>query len=314
MKVRYEAGDGLRHLLKKLQSGYGVAAALFAVFIFIVIYAVSFRKPGPAAGFFPRAQAEFLDAGQLSRRLAGLDERVKNNSSDIQALFESGLLKFQKGPDSYVDAIADLETARAKGLSDIRTFYYLGQMYQATGLYDFALQEYERFLNNRPEDFEVRMLMAKLLFAAGKYPQAVREYDALNGRHPGNALVLENLALSRFKSGQEWRPLLESMRALGQEASFRADFVQGRIDYENKDYAAAAPLLTRAAADLKSPELADRIELYRMLGDAHIKLKQDAPAIAALNELLKIKPSDDEARSQLARLTKAQKKPAAKKK
>lgn len=312
--MRCEAGDGFRHLLKKFLSGYGVPAVLFLVFISIIVYAVSFRRSGPAAGFFPRTQAEFLDAGQLDRRLAALEERLKTNSSDIQALFESGLLKFQKGPASYVDAIADLETARTKGLSDIRTFYYLGQMYQATGLYDFALQEYERFLNNRPEDFEVRMLMAKLLYASGKYPQAVREYDNLNVRYPGNPVVLENLALSRFRNGQEWRPLLESMRVLGPEAVYRSDYVQARIDYENKDYAAAAPLLGRAAAELKSTDLAERIELYRMLSDSCIKLKQDAGAVSALTELLKINPSNDEARSQLARLTKAQKKTAAKKK
>lgn len=312
--MKCEADDGFRHLLNKLLSGYGVPAVLFLVFISIIVYAVSFRRSVPAAGFFPRDRSEFLDPGQLAGRLAALDERLKKNSNDIQALFESGMLKYQKGPASYVDAIADLENARTKGLSDIRLFYYLGRMYQATGLYDFALQEYERFLNNRPEDLEVRMLMAKLLYASGKYPQAALEYDNLNVRYPGNPVIMENQALSRFKNGQEWRPLLESMRALGPEAAYRSDYVQARIDYENKDYAAAAPLLARAAAGVKSTDLGERIDIYTMLSDSYIKLKQDAGAMTALNELLKLSPSNDEARSQLARLTKAQKKTAAKKK
>ncbi|MBI4802268.1 MAG: hypothetical protein HY796_07055 [Elusimicrobia bacterium] len=310
--MRYEAGELLRRVLKKILSGYGVPAALSVVFISIIVYAVSFRNSNPASGFFPRAQAEFLEARGLERKLSGLKERLRNNSNDIQALFESGLLKFQKGPAGYIAAISDLETARTKGLSDIRTFYYLGRMYQAVGLYDFALQEYERFLNNRPDDFEVRMLMAKLLFAAGKYPQAVREYDNLNGRYPENVLVLENLALSRFKNAQDWRPVLDALRKLGLEAAFRADYVQAQIAYENKDYASAVPLLNRTALNLKSPELIDRVELYRMLSDSCIKLKSDAGAMVALNELLKINPANDEARSLLARLTRAQSKEARK--
>lgn len=310
--MRCEAGDAVRRILKKILSGYGVPVALFAVFISIIVYAVSFRDSNPASGFFPRAQAEFLEARSLERKLSGLEERLRNNSNDIQALFESGLLKFQKGPANYINAISDLETARARGLSDIRMFYYLGQMYQAVGLYDFALQEYERFLNNRPDDFEVRMLMAKLLFAAGKYPQAVREYDNLNARYPENILVLENLALSRFKNGQQWRPVLDVLRKIGPEAAFRADYIQARTDYENKDYASAAPLLKLAASNIKSSGLTDRAELYRMLSDSYIKLKSDADAASALKELLKINPANDAARSLLARLTKAQSKKAMK--
>ncbi len=296
-------------------SGYGLPAGLFAVFIFIVIYAVFTKEPGIASGLFPRTATGFLEKGQLGRKLAGLEERTQNNPNDIRAFFEAGLLKFQKGPDSYIDAISDLETARSRGLADIRTFYYLGRMYQAVGLYDFSLEEYRRFLNNRPEDFEVRMLAAKLLFSSGKYPAAVKEYETILAGHPDNVLVLENLALSRWKNKQDPGPVLDIMRGLGPEAVFRTGYVSGRMAYESKDYAAAAPLLERAAA--QSPDyrdFSDRAAVYSMLSDSYIKLKSDAAAASALNELLKISPADNEARSQLARLTKARGKPAAKKK
>jgi len=296
-------------------SGYGVPAGLVAVFIFIVVYAVFTREPGAASGMFPRTAAEFLDMGQLDRKLARLEERTRNNPNDIQAFFEAGLLKFQKGPDRYIDAISDLETARSRGLADIRTFYYLGRMYQAVGLYDFSIEEYRRFLNNRPEDFEVRMLAAKLLFSSGKYPAAVKEYETLSAGHPGDLLVLENLALSRWKNKQDPGPILDLMRGLGPEAVFRTGYVSGRMAYESKDYAAAAPLLERAAAQSREyRDFSDSAAVYTMLSDSYIKLKSDAAAIAALNELLKISPDNDEVRSQLARLSKAQKKTAPKKK
>lgn len=296
-------------------SGYGVPAGLFAVFMVIVVYAVSTRDSSPPSGLFPRAGTGFPESGRLDRKLSRLEERIRLNPNDIQAFFEAGLLKFQKGPERYIDAISDLEAARSRGLADIRTFYYLGRMYQAVGLYDFALEEYRRFLNNRPEDLEVRMLTAKLLFSSGKYPLAVKEYADLNVRHPKNIIVLENLALSRWKNAQDPKPILDAMGSLGAEAAFRAGYVSGRISYENKDYAAAAPLLARAAADLgKYPEFPDGAGLYQMLSDSYIKLKSEPQAIDALNELLKISPANDEARSLLARLTKARNKAAAKKK
>jgi tetratricopeptide (TPR) repeat protein len=291
-------------------SGYWAPAGLFAVFVLIAAYAVFTREPGAAFGNrFPRTGTEFLEEGQLDRKLARLEERTKNNPNDIQAFFEAGLLKFQKGPGSYIDAISDLETARSRGLADIRTFYYLGRMYQAVGLYEFSLEEYRRFLNNRPEDFEVRMLAAKLLFSSGKYPAAVKEYETLNSGNPKNILVLENLALSRWKNNQDPGPILDAMRGLGPEAVFRAGYVSGRMAYEDKNYAAAAPLLERAAAEsLKYSDFSDRAGVYAMLSDSYVKLKSDTAAIAALNELLKISPANNEARSLLARLSRAQNK------
>ena len=290
-------------------SGYGVPAGLVAVFIGIIGYA------GLYFGLFPGTSTEFLGPGQLDRKLSNLEERIKTNPDDIRAFFEAGVLKFHKGPECYIDAISDLETARSGGVADIRIFYYLGQMYQAVGLYDFALEEYRRFLNNRPDDLEIRMLAAKLLFSSGKYPLAVKEYERLSTGHPKNIIVLENLALSRWKNGQDPKSALDTLGGLGDEGAFRAECVSGSIDYENKDYAAAASKLERAAADsLKYPGFSDRAGLYRMLSDSYIKLKSEAPAIAALNELLKISPANDEVRSLLARLTKPRNKPAAKSK
>jgi tetratricopeptide (TPR) repeat protein len=311
---RSGGGEGYLSALTSVitgRSGYGAPLWLFAAFVFIVAYAVFTREAGPASGRFPRAGAAFLETGRLDSRLARLNERIRSNPNDIQALLEAGILKFQKGPASYIDAISDLETARSNGAADVRVFYYLGRMYQAVGLYDFALEEYRRLLNNRPDDFEVRMLAAKLLFAAGKYPQAVREYEALSEAHTGNILVLENLALSRWKNKQDPKPVLDKLGGLGPEAAFRARYISGRMAYENKDYAAAAPFLARAAAESAGyPDFSDLALVYQMLGDSYIKLKSDAGAIFALTELLKINPSNEEARSQLARLIKTRQRAA----
>lgn len=308
-------GGGRRVMKGRGLSGWLAPAGLLAVFIFIAAYAFFTRDRGAAPGLFPRSSAEFMDAGRLDRRLAGLAERTGKDPNDIQAFFEAGILKFQKGPGSYIEAISDLETARSRGLADIRVFYYLGRMYQAEGLYDFALEEYRRFLNNRPGDFEVRMLAGKLLFSSGQYAQAVKEYETLKAALPENVLVLENLALSRWKNKQDPKPVIDILRGLGAEAVFRAGYVSGLMAYESKDYAAAAPLLERAAGESpRYPDFSDMAGVYRMLSDSYVKLKSEAKAVSALGELLKINPADDEARSLLARLSRAQKQSAAKKK
>jgi len=63
---------------------------------------------------------------------------------------------------------------------------------------------------------------------------------------------------------------------------------------------------------VKYPDFSDRAGLYQMLSDCYVKLKSEARAIDALNELLKINPANDEARSLLARLVKIRSKTAAK--
>ena len=118
-------------------SRYALPAVFIAIFIVAAVYVSSTLDLYPYSGRFPRAKAEFLKPGRLDRKLSTLEKKIKNNPDDIRAFFESGLLKFQKGPERYIDAISDLETARSGGLADIRLFYYLGQMYQAVGLYDF---------------------------------------------------------------------------------------------------------------------------------------------------------------------------------
>ena len=110
------------------------------------------------------------------------------------------------------------------------------------------------------------------------------------------------------------RPVLDRLGELGPEAAFRGRYISGRMAYESKDYAAAVPFLARAAADGASyPDFSDLALVYRMLGDSYVRLKSYAGAIFALTELLKIDPSDEKARSQLARLMKIRSRAAAKK-
>lgn len=294
----------LKGALRKLVHSYGASLGMFLFFMLaaLYIYMGSVNRTPPD---FPRTTSDFMQAGKAERRLAELRALLAANPEDMRALAESGRLKYQLGAARYVEAIADLEKARSLGLADARTFYYLGAMYQAVGLYDFSAQEYRRFLNNFPEDREARMLLAKLCYAAGDFPGAIREYETLlkDGEDP---VLLENLALARWKNKQDYSATLAKMREPGGVGAFLADYAEGRIFYELKDYPRAAGLLkTAAAAPEAAAGFADRAALLWAAADAAYKAKDSEGAYALLKQLAESAPEHQEGRSLLAKLEKA---------
>jgi len=303
MKVSYEQRPVLKDALKKLINSYGAPLGLGLIILLAALYILLARGRGPLPEF-PRDRGDFMQAARAERRLEELAKAVAQNPNDIKALDESGRLKFQLGTTRYVEAIADLERARALGLADPRAFYYLGVMYQAVGLYDFAAQEYRRFLNNFPGDAEVRMLLAKLYYSAGDYPGAVREYEALRRDGADDAVLLENLALARWKNKQDPAAALAELRTKGAPGAFLADYAEGRIKYELKDYPAAQALLARAAAAAGAGAFADQADLFWMAGDSAYKNKDAAAARGYLLELLKGSPGHEEGKALLSKVEK----------
>lgn len=307
MKVSYEPRhNGLKGVGKLLHS-YGAPLGMFLFFMLAALY-VFMGRANRAAPDFPRTSSQFIQAAKAERRLAELQPVLAANPDDMQALAESGRLKYQLGQPRYIEAIADLERARSLGLADARTFYYLGCMYQAVGLYDFAAQEYRKFLNNFPKDAEARMLLAKLSYVAGDYAGAVREYELLLKDGNTDPVLLENLALARWKNGLDYSKTLSDLRAQGPAGVFLADYAEGRINYEGKEYAKASVFLNKAAAVTgTAAEFSDRAGLLWLAGDAAYKNKDAEGAYTYLQELLKLNPVHEEGRVLLAKLEKARK-------
>ena len=304
--MSYEARSAhLRNALKKILHSYGAPLGMFLFFVLAALYVFMGRGRGPAADF-PRAPGEFMQSARAERRLAELGRLLAENPEDIKALAESGRLKYQLGQTRYIEAIADLERARGLGLADARSFYYLGAMYQAVGLYDFAAQEYRKFLNNFPGDAETRMLLAKLSYAAGDYVAAVREFEKLLNEGSRDPVLLENLLLARWKNGQDYSKPLADLRALGPAGTFLADYAEGRVKYELKNYTQAQALLKKAVEAAPSAgAFADQASLLWMAGDSAYRNNDREAAAFYLRELLKAGPGHEEGRILLAKLDKA---------
>ena len=303
--MSYEQRRELKDALGKLLHSYGAPLGMLLLIVLAALYIFMARGSGPLPEF-PRTAGEFMQSARAERRLEELAASLRENPDDIKALSESGRLKFQLGAQRYVEAIADLERARALGLADARAFYYLGVMYQGVGLYEFAAQEYRRFLNNFPKDAEVRMLLAKLYYSAGDHAGAVREYEALLRDGSEDPVLLENLALALWKEGRDYAAVLSRLRGLGAAGAFLADYAEGRIRYESKDYAGALPPLARASgAAPASGSFADQPALFWMTADSAYRGKDEDAAYGWLRELLKISPDHEEGKRLLAKIEKA---------
>lgn len=275
------------------------AAGFSIVALFGLLWFMLREKP------LPRRRVDFPAPPQLNAQITSAQERLKANPQDISALVELGTLLFEKGKDSYVDAINDLEEARDLGALDPRVFYCLGIMYQEEGLYPFALTEYQRFLRHYPEDKEIRMLEAKLYYRMGMFPEAVGEYERLKFVSPTDALVEENLGLSLWGAKLMDRAAgsFTLLKTYGGDFTRRAEFYLGQIAMEAGKFDEAAEhfgAVNIAAGPL--PGIPDE-RVFTGQAMALQKLNRFDEAKTAWEQVLKITPKDPKAQSALREAT-----------
>lgn len=271
------------------------AAGLSIAVLFSALWFMLREKP------LPRRRVDFPPPPQLNAQVSSAQERLKANPQDISALVELGTLLFEKGKDSYVDAINDLEEARDLGALDPRIFYCLGIMYQEEGLYPFALTEYQRFLRHYPEDKEIRMLAAKLYYRMGMFPEAVGEYERLKFVNPSDPLVEENLGLSLWgaKLMDRAEGSFGQLKTYGGDFNRRAEFYLGQIALEAGKFQEAADHFAQCGvASAPLPGIPDE-RVYTGQAMALQKLGRYDEAKSAWEAVLKAAPKDPKAQSAL---------------
>lgn len=277
--------------------GVAIAAAVLIAVLFAALTFMLREKP------LPRRRADFPAVPQVASQISAAQERLKANPQDIAALVELGTLKFEKGPDSYVEAIGDLEEARDLGALDPRIFYCLGIMYQEEGLFPFALTEYKRFLRHYPEDKEVRMLTAKLYYRMGLFTEAVGEYERLKFNNPSDPLIEENLGLSLWggKLVERAAGSFAQLKSVGGDYARRAEFYLGQIALEAGKFQEAYDHFSLVGSDALPGLEPQRVATG--LGMASQKLGKWEEARSAWETVLKASPGDAKATSALREAT-----------
>ncbi len=129
--------------------------------------------------FFPRLNDAPPSASKLESLLKDKEEDLTKNPNDLKSLVDRGVIYYWMGADHYADALNSLNAARKGGAFDERIFYYSGVLYENISLFEEAQKQYERFLNHQPEDREIKLRLARLLFRSGKWEESIARYQAL---------------------------------------------------------------------------------------------------------------------------------------
>lgn len=311
-KLRLPSAARLEELLESLRlprvrDRRAVPAVLALTMVTGVVIALAWvlssRVPGAT---FPRRPQDVPPAA-LEQQLKAATDRLDDNPEDLQALVEAGTLHFLKGSEFYRTAINELEQARRLGAMEPRLFYYLGLMYQDAGLFPYAVEHYQAFIRNFPEDREARLLLGKLLYQTGRYEDSAVQYQSLKG--PGarfDAVIEENLGLSLLALKRYDEAAL-SFSALLAEAAFepRARYYLGQISFELGRFEQAREHFDRAAAALRSPGGLPGVEPvagWAAIAANDEKREDWAAARERWESVLQLDPKSAKAKSSLSRV------------
>ncbi len=281
-----------------------LALALVAGLAVLGARMLSSRVPGK--GNFPRKSVELAPAA-LEAQLKAAVDRLDADPEDLHALGEAGTLHFLKGEETYRTAINELETARKLGALEPRIFYYLGVMYQEAGLLNFAIDNYERFIRNFPDDREARLLLGKLLYQTGRYEDAAVQYQSLKNPKAGvDPVVEENLGLSLLAL-KRFDEAARSFDAILARPAFepRARFYLGQVAFEQNRFAQAHEHFARATAAAQAPEGLPGVEpvvLWAAVAANDQKLEDWAAAKEHWEKVLQLDPKSAKAKTELGRV------------
>jgi len=187
-----------------------VSLGLFLCLCVGVVFVVfmSYRELPPL--YFPQKSQDFRSVvvreQDRDRALAVLTKEPDN----LKALTDMALISFEEGDSGFVKGLEFLEKARDLGALDSRLFYYAGIMYEAKGLPDYAIQEFEKFLRHYPSDGDVRSLLAGLYLRQGDFEKSAAAYRSVLTLHPGDPFVLYHLALA-CRGLKNWNEGLEAL-------------------------------------------------------------------------------------------------------
>lgn len=184
---------------------------LAALGIAVFVWTVRRYPPSPPPIPFPRHSAEFRSAPELAAAKAASLAVMADRPDALSAHVDLAIACFEGGPGEYVEGLEHLERARDLGALDERLFYYAGVMYEAQGLPDYAVPEYEKFLRRHPEDLETRLRLANLFYRMEELDKSIDAYRHVLRGQPNDPLVSYNLAMA-YRDKKKWSEGLAALK------------------------------------------------------------------------------------------------------
>ncbi len=262
----------------------------------------------PQKEFFPRVnEARIYSEETIDKKIDVLETQVNLNPDNPRNKVDLGILYFLKGPQYYDKAINLLDASWRQGLSDKRIFYYLGYMYEFLKLYNFAIEEYKKYLTNDPEDLEINIKLANVYYYTGRIDDAIEQYYNILNRHKDNIVVLTNLGTIYFEKGEysDAQECFAKVKNLCRKKNIvvpaKVNFYLGKIFFLNNNYHSAKQYLEEELSS--SPE---DVETQSLLAQTYAILNDRQNAISLCEKVLQKDPKNKKIRLLLYNLKKAQ--------
>ena len=252
-------------------------------------------KDDPASADTQFALTELIAPRDPKRARALLEDFLRRNPEHAaRALFELGRLDAQD--ERYPDAVEKLKRSIELDESESDPARLaLAQVFEITHATADAVAEYQRLLNDDPDDIELWAHIGELQAAMGALDDARATFKLIKEKHPGAPAICAWLAGDAERSSD----FKAAAAALKDSSALKDDpTLNLRLGY----YQLQAGSMKDAMATLTEARRRwpkdDRVAYYLALG--HDDLGQHAEAVKLLREVLSAKPEDRDARWQLA--------------
>ncbi len=272
---------------------------LVALGVVVFIWTVRHYPPPPPPIPFPRHSAEFRTGPVLESAKAASLALIAEHPDHIAPNVDLAIACFEGGAGDYVKGLEYLERARDLGALDERLFYYAGVMYEAQGLSDYAVPEYEKFLRRHPNDLETRLRLANLYYRMEELDKSIEAYRMVLVGQPNDPLVSYNLAMV-YRDKKKWseglaslKPFLASGKPLPEGGhKLVGDLYRGVGDAHRalNDY------------ELERTAYGESADLASGMAQAAESLGRTDVAIERWKKVIELDPSNREARARLRKL------------
>lgn len=214
--------------------------------------------------------------GDVDAALATLEEVLKENSADVEALKLRGAINLAR--NKPVDAINDLRAVMSATPDAPDVMKMLGRAHLLNRENQQAIDLYKAALNLQPGDVELRLQLADVYAAIGEKNEAAKQLEASARIAPNNAVIMEKMVRVYIDSQylDDAENVLKDLQKLDphspRNAYYQGVIYQGR----NKHQAALAEFDKSMALKAGATEpMAAKVKSY-------IALKQIDEAIAWL--------------------------------
>jgi tetratricopeptide (TPR) repeat protein len=154
-------------------------------------------------------------------------------------------------------------SCRKSVMGDAKTYFLSGERYYRQMMYEEAMVEYKKVIEEEPSFAPAHLGMGKCLYALGRFEEAIKEYKKAMDLDPKNGGILAEVALVYIERGldEEGLTMLEKARELDPD-NVKVYMYMGTYHEKEKEYAKAIEdFLAAARKDKKSVEPLIRLSL-----------------------------------------------------